>query len=240
MKSREFPYIIFADKASYEISGLVVTRLPPPIKPAQRYEEAIVPGVDGSLTVLDGTAESIPLPVEFYAKNYDAAIAANAWLCGMGELILSTSPEKAYTARIYDAIEWNEPEDFDGVYTTQVIFTAQPYPFIERTAEFKVESGATVLITNSYDVTAYPLIHFTRTEETTAKVLINGEKVLEVPNWDETEMIIDSEIMECYASDLTPRNEFCYSFPEFSPKETYSVYCEGCSVIIKPRWRCKG
>ena len=240
MKNQGLPYISFAGKASYEISGLVVTKLPPPTKPSQRYEEAVVPGVDGSLSLIDGTAETVPLPVELYAESYAAAMAANAWLCGMGELVISSVPDKAYSAHIYGAIEWSEIEDFEGSYIAQAVFTAQPYPYVERTAEYTVEPSGTLALRNSYDVVAYPLITFIRTADETATIVINGDTVLEVPNWNETELIVDSEIMECYAPDLSAKNEYCYSFPEFEPNTEYIVACENCRAIIKPRWRCKG
>ena len=101
-----FPWIRFKGILSNSISSIVVTALPSPRKAAQRVETLTVPGRSGTLNIVDGGSDTITLPIKLFAYNRAAADKADAWLCDSGELILSTYPDRVFSATVYDGFEW--------------------------------------------------------------------------------------------------------------------------------------
>lgn len=93
--------------------GVVVRSLPPIYAPQVRDEPIPIPGRHGSLHQQDGAYEEQLMMVEGYLPYEQEGAAVSpietikAWLHGDGLLTLSDQPERAYRARITDAIAFS-------------------------------------------------------------------------------------------------------------------------------------
>lgn len=239
MKRNDLPWFQFAGTRSEEFDGLVVTSMPPPQKPSQRRETVTISGRDGELNIPDGSAESLSLPVALYAEDRATAENVSAWLYGGGDLILSTSPDRVFTATIYDGIDWTEDEDFND-FTATATFKAQPYPYCDLSAAYHVDDGGSIFIRNNHDVAAYPLFEIQRTAEEGAVTLTVGTVPVLTLTDEEVEFVtIDCDIMETYDENRSQLNEYCLNYPIFQPDSEYTIRITGGAVDISPRWRCK-
>ncbi len=238
-----FPWIRFKGLLSNSMSGIVVTSLPPPCKAAQRVETLTVPGRSGTLNIVDGGSETVSLPVKFFAYDRESADKADAWLCDSGELILSSYPDKVYTATVYDGFEWTEDEDL-GTFETTVTFKAHPFPRVNINATYTVADGGAIVIDNPYNVDAYPLFKVIRSDaeldEPPAILLtVNGYNVLNITDGAIEGATMDTDIMECWDTNRSQINEYCFEYPVFASGKKSTITISGGSLIIDPRWRCK-
>lgn len=238
-----FPWIRFKGILSNSIPDIVVTALPSPRKAAQRVETLTVPGRSGTLNIVDGGSDTITLPIKLFAYNRAAADKADAWLCDSGELILSTYPDRVFTATVYDGFEWTEDEDL-GTFETTVTFKAHPFPRININSTYTVNDGGSIVIDNPYNVESYPLFKVIRSDteldEPPAILLtVNGYNVLNITDGAIEGATIDTDIMECWDTNRSQINEYCFEYPVFAAGKKSTITVSGASLIIDPRWRCK-
>lgn len=240
MMDDKWPWIEFKGRRSTDIAGLVVTSLPPPAKPAQRRTATTVPGRDGVLNILDNSAEPISQPVTLFAYNRAAADAATEWLSGSGNLILSTYPDRVYSVTVFDAYSWTEDADIYDTFTATVTFSVHPYPQCDIAAEYTVPSGDALVIRNSHNADAYPLITVIRTvDDAPIKLSVGTLDVLNVTDGGVDTVVIDCDIMECYDGSRTQINEYCREYPVFAAGKEYTIRVSGGNAYIQPRWRCR-
>lgn len=108
---------------STTIEGLLISELPPISKPPLRVKETTIDGRDGSIIEELGYSS--------YDKTITIGLRGNfninkviKYFTGEGEIIFSNEPEKVYTAKIVDQIDYNRLLRFR---TAIVKFRVQPY-----------------------------------------------------------------------------------------------------------------
>lgn len=134
---------------STTIEGLLICDLPPITKPPLRVKETTIDGRDGSIIE------------ELGYSSYDKAITIGLrgnfninkvikYFTGEGEIIFSNEPEKVYTAKIVDQIDYNRLLRFR---TAVVKFRVQPYKHKYNEAYKETPtatvSGTSIVVTNS-------------------------------------------------------------------------------------------
>ena len=168
------PWFLWNGRDSREM-GVIVTGIPPVVYPAERVEEAKIPGRPGSILLPDGEG--------VFDGYYKAVTIANrrvmdhreiaAWLRGSGKLVLSSEPNFCYDARVIK--EAQATRIFKNVYEGSVAFFVQPlkeeYPPEPVTAITASGDGSTAILGRG-DVPARPKY---RVEGTGTIVLTVGD-----------------------------------------------------------------
>lgn len=98
-----------------------------------RVKETEIPGMDGTLTEIDGTYENIVIPVEFNFlvppdQWMDAYRKAKRWLTGTGELILGDDQEYYYKVLFCNITSTERTSRRLGNFESE--FTCFPYAFL--------------------------------------------------------------------------------------------------------------
>ena len=98
--------IIWKNKSSREIEGLIITNTPPITKPKMRVDKIEIDGRDGDIIEKVG--------YESYDKNVGIGLTRNydineviKYFTGDGELTLSDEPDKVYIASIFDDVDYD-------------------------------------------------------------------------------------------------------------------------------------
>lgn len=141
-------YIIWKNKDSRTLKGLIISELPSITKPRMRVQETEVDGVDGSIIE--------ELGYESYDKTLQIGLSRNfdideiiEYFSGAGQVVFSNEPDKYYNARIVDQVDYERLLRFR---TASITLRVQPfkYKYLEeetRTEEKSVE-GTNIQITN--------------------------------------------------------------------------------------------
>ena len=160
------------------IMGVILKALPPITRPNRRTEQIIIPGRNGTLTVDEGTYDSIPISLECYLKKGYDPRKITSWLEPSGTISFSDELDKFYNARIVNSIPLTRvfkitrnfilqlelqpfaysKETFVRRYTSGVAYsfyideaTADMYPYIKL-----VGSGEIELTINNTTMKIYP------------------------------------------------------------------------------------
>lgn len=148
-------YIIWNNKDSRDIKGLLISELPPVTKPKMRAKETIIDGVDGSIIE--------ELGYESYDKTIAIGLKVGAdideiagFFTGNGEIVFSNEPDKYYRARIIKSIEFARLARFK---VATVTFRVQPFKYnrVEVARQATAERKSMV-VENIGNHTAKPLI----------------------------------------------------------------------------------
>ena len=113
--------------------SIIPTRRPSVPAPKMRVKETEIPGMDGTLTEIDGTYENIVIPVEFNFlvppdQWMDAYRKAKRWLTGTGELILGDDQEYYYKVLFCNITSTERTSRRLGNFESE--FTCFPYAFL--------------------------------------------------------------------------------------------------------------
>lgn len=118
-------YIIWKDRDSRYIKGLVVCELPPIVKPQMRIAETTIDGVDGSIIEELGYSS--------YDKALTIGITQNAnideitkYFTGSSNIVFSNEPNKYYKATIINQIDYARLARFK---TATIVFRVQPFKY---------------------------------------------------------------------------------------------------------------
>jgi len=143
-----FPYFIWKGKNSVDM-GVIVSEYPPITRPKERVTQKTVPGMAGNLTFVESDAMPI---YESYLRTLYCYIRPGAdkekimaWLTGGGQAVFGNEPERAYTARIINQIDFSKIVRGRDYYEFAIPFYCQPYKAQYPTEETitVTESGAT-------------------------------------------------------------------------------------------------
>lgn len=157
---------------STTIDGLLISELPPITKPPLRVKETTIDGRDGSVIEELGYSS--------YDKSITIGLHGNfninkviKYFTGEGEIIFSNEPDKVYTAKIVDQIDYNRLLRYR---TAVVKFRVQPFKhkYLET---YKETQTATATGTNIVlkDSGATPMCIKTEAEE----VVVHGKNILD-------------------------------------------------------------
>lgn len=192
-------YIIWNNKDSRDIKGLLISELPPITKPNLRVKETVIDGVDGSIIE--------ELGYESYDKTIVIGLKIGAdvdkvieYFTGNGEIVFSNEPERYYIARIIKNIDFARLLRFR---VATVTFRVQPFKY--NRVEFAREATAdkqSMVVENLGNYTAKPLI--TITGSGTVVLSLNGTVICNYTFPDnENTVVLDSEKQDAYFSSIT-------------------------------------
>ena len=127
--------IIWKNKSSKEIEGLIITNTPPITKPKMKINKIEIDGRDGDIIEKIG--------YESYTKNVGIGLTRNfdideiiKYFTGDGELILSDEPNKVYMASIYDDVDY---ERLLQMRKATIKFHVQPFKYLKDESKVSLD-----------------------------------------------------------------------------------------------------
>ena len=203
-------YIIWNNKDSRDIKGLLISELPPIRRPNMRVKETVIDGVDGSLIE--------ELGYESYDKTVMIGLKIGAdvdkvaeFFSGSGEVVFSNEPDKYYKARIINGIDF---ERLLRYKVAKVTFRVQPFKYNRvEVAREATSERTSMIIENLGNYTAKPIITITGTG--TIELSVNGNMVCNY-TFDRAEaVVIDSETQDAYWEGRLKNRSMTGNFPIF-------------------------
>lgn len=204
-------YIIFNDKDSRDIKGLLISELPPIRKPNMRAKETVIDGVDGSIIE--------ELGYESYDKTVVVGLKIGAdvdkiteFFTGNGKVVFSNEPDKYYIATTIKNIDY---ERMLRYRVAKVTFRVQPFKYnrVEVPREATTERTS-MIIENLGNHTSKPIITIKGSGK--VSLTLNGNAVCDYtfPS-GESSVVIDSEKQDAYLGDVLKNRNMNGDFPVF-------------------------
>lgn len=206
-------YIIWKNKNSNDISGLIISELSPISKPKMRTNVTEIDGLDGDIVDYLGYKSYNKSVLIGLTKNYDIDEII-AYFNGSGKLVLSNEPDKYYNAQIIDSIDYNRLINFKKAI---VKFYVQPYKFLLNESSYILEitTETSLSVLNKGLEKSKPIITLYGTGE--IEILINGNSIFSVNMSTDEYITIDSEKEEAYKGAVLKNRQMLGSFPELNP-----------------------
>lgn len=228
-------YIIFNNKDSRDIKGLLISELPPITKPNMRAKETVIDGVDGSIIE--------ELGYESYDKTIIIGLKIGAdidkvteFFAGHGEIIFSNEPDKYYIARIIKSIDY---ERMLRYRVAKVTFRVQPFKYnrVEVAREATSERSS-MIVENLGNHTSKPIITITGSGK--IELSVNGGVICNYtfPAGENT-VVLDSEKQDAYLGDALKNRNMEGEFPIFAKGNNtlaWSGTVESLKIIKYSRW----
>ena len=212
-------YIIWNNRDSTTIDGLIICELPPITKPQMRVVETAVDGVDGSVIE--------ELGYESYDKTIAIGLKAGSdidsimeYFTGNGDIVFSNEPNKVYKARIIQRIDYTRLLRYRMATVT---FRVQPFKYAYKEEEEVGTSSITV--TNGGNCIAKPIITITGSGTVTLKVNDSPVCQYTFPSGDTT-VTIDSEKQDAYYGSTLKNRNMVGEFP-YLAKGYNTISCDG-------------
>lgn len=213
---------------------LIPVRRPSVPAPEMRVEETEVPGMDGTLTEIDGTYENIVIPVEFNFlvppdQWMDAYRKAKRWLTGTGELILGDDQEYYYKVLFCNITSTERTSRRLGNF--EVEFTCFPYAFLV--------SGKNEYSISEVEYNPYMLSHpiYKIAGSGSCDLTVNGNTMDITVNQDIT---IDTDRMIAYNSEMTNQSTLISGYYEdlyLQEGQNEISITSGFNLTVIPNWR---
>ena len=191
-------YIIWNDRDSRDINGLLICELPPITKPQMRVKETAIDGVDGSIIE--------ELGYESYDKTIAVALKIGAdvdeiieYFTGNGKIVFSNEPNKCYIASITKGIEYARLLRYR---TAKITLRVQPFKYDNE--EFDIYADAQrqdITVVNDGNYFSKPII--TIEGEGTVVLSVNDTVVCQYtfPEGENT-VTLDSEKQDAYLDSI--------------------------------------
>lgn len=199
------PYIIINGQSSMEVSGLLISELPPITKPAMRVTAEEIDGRAGDIvTELGFSAYDKEISIGLHGEfDIDDVIS---YFNSSGKVTFSNEADKYYKFAIYNAIDF---EKLIRYKTAKVAFHVQPFKYALNEGEkvFDFSSSATsgeLSIRNNGNYISRPTIKLTGSG--TVNLSINGAQVMVIDMTENPVIILDSAEMNAYAPDTSLMN----------------------------------
>lgn len=156
--------------------GIKLAHAAPLIRPEERVQHVVIPGVSGDLTETEGEHiyNSYIQTLQISVRDGSNVRGVFRWLRGAGYITFSSDPDKEQEARIIGAVTLDKLSRNQDIWVGQVQFHCQPLKQrIYSIAETLTAAGT---IRNSGDVASKPLIVATpATGSTTMTITVNGK-----------------------------------------------------------------
>lgn len=203
--------IIWKNKSSNEIEGLIITDTPPITKPKMRVNKIEIDGRDGDIVEKVG--------YESYTKNVGIGLTRNfdineviKYFSGDGELIISDEPDKVYIACIYDDVDYDR---LLRIRKATVKFHVQPYKYLkdESKVSLDITTETSVEVENKGLEVSKPI--FMLEGSGTIEIAVNGINIFKYtfPS-GETKVTIDSLKEEAYHGGVYKNRNMLGEFPK--------------------------
>lgn len=220
-------YIIWNNKDSRDINGLLVSELPPITKPNMRVKETVIDGVDGSIIE--------ELGYESYDKAVSIGLKVGAdidkvieFFTGNGTVVFSNEPNKYYIARIIKGIDYTRLLRFR---VAKVIFRVQPFKYSRVEAPREEANRTSMIVENLGNYTSKPLITIKGTG--TVELTVNDTVVCryEFESGEDT-VLLDCEKQDASWNNVLKNRNMIGEFPIFQ-KGNNTVSWSGAVKSIK-------
>jgi predicted phage tail component-like protein len=179
---------------SDSVKGLLISELPPVVKPQQRTEIEEIDGRDGDIvTKLGYSAYDRTMLIGLHGDfDIDDVIR---FFDSEGDAIFSNEPDKLYKYQILDDIEFERLIRFRKA---KVSFHVQPFKYsaVERIKTINAESEDSFRVLNSGNTVARPRI--TITGSGTINLSLNNHQMFVINLGNEGYITIDTEEMNAY------------------------------------------
>ena len=179
---------------SDSVKGLLISELPPVVKPQQRTEIEEIDGRDGDIvTKLGYSAYDRTMLIGLHGDfDIDDVIR---FFDSEGDAIFSNEPDKLYKYQILDDIEFERLIRFRKA---KVNFHVQPFKYsaVERIKTINAESEDSFRVLNSGNTVARPRITITGTG--TINLSLNNHQMFVINLGNEGYITIDTEEMNAY------------------------------------------
>lgn len=179
---------------SDSVKGLLISELPPVVKPQQRTEIEEIDGRDGDIvTKLGYSAYDRTMLIGLHGDfDIDDVIR---FFDSEGEAVFSNEPDKLYKYQILDDIEFERLIRFRKA---KVNFHVQPFKYsaVERIKTINAETEDSFRVLNSGNTVARPRI--TITGSGTINLSLNNHQMFVINLGDEGYITIDTEEMNAY------------------------------------------
>ena len=227
--------IIWKDKSSKEIEGLVITDLPPITKPKMKVNSIDIDGRDGD--ILEN------LGYESYTKNVGIGLTRNfnideviKYFTGSGELIISDEPDKVYIATIFDDVDY---ERLLMMRKATIKYHVQPFKYLkdEKKVILEVNDETSVEVTNEGLEISKPIFVLEGTG--VVEIAVNGINIFKY-TFPENERIvtIDSLEEEAYQDGVYKNRNMIGEFPKLEVGKNVISWTGSLSKIeIEPKSR---
>ena len=203
-------YFTYKNIDSRDVSGLIVTSLPPITKPKMRSRIDTIDGRDGStVSALGFEAYTKALKIGL-TRNYDVDNIIK-WLNGAGDIQFSNEPDKYYRVQVLDQIDFEKLLRFK---TATINFYTQPFKYsaTERTRIIDTAGQSTTEIRNSGNYFSKPTITFTGSG--TINVSVNGLQKCVLTLGEAVESItLDADTQEAYFNGALKNRKMQGLFP---------------------------
>ena len=179
---------------SDSVKGLLISELPPVVKPQQRTEIEEIDGRDGDIvTKLGYSAYDRTMLIGLHGDfDIDDVIR---FFDSEGDAIFSNEPDKLYKYQILDDIEFERLIRFRKA---KVNFHVQPFKYsaVERIKTINAETEDSFRVLNSGNTVARPRI--TITGSGTINLSLNNHQMFVINLGNEGYITIDTEEMNAY------------------------------------------
>jgi len=202
-------YLIWKEKNSKDITGLIITELPPITKPKRRTTTTEIDGRDGDIVEYLGYKSYTKTVGIGLTRNYDVDEVIN-YFNGSGKLVLSNEPDKYYNAEIIDSIDYKKLINFK---TANVKFHIQPYKYLLNEVPFtlNVTNETSLKVSNMGYEQSKPVITLYGTG--TIQLLVNGISVFSLNMGDDAYITVDSVQEEAYKGSTLKNSSMTGEFP---------------------------
>lgn len=227
--------IIWKNKSSKDIKGLIITNTPPITKPKMKVNKVEIDGRDGDIIEKVG--------YESYTKNVGIGLTRNfdideiiKYFTGDGELILSDEPDKVYIASIYDDVDY---ERLLQMRKATIKFHVQPFKYLkdESKVSLNVTTQTSVQVANKGLEFSKPILMLEGSG--TVEIAVNGINIFKYtfPS-DEMKVTIDSLKEEAYLDGVYKNRNMLGEFPKLEVgKNTISWTGTLTKIEIQPKSR---
>ncbi len=227
--------IIWKNKSSKDIKGLIITNTPPITKPKMKVNKVEIDGRDGDIIEKVG--------YESYTKNVGIGLTRNfdideiiKYFTGDGELILSDEPDKVYIASIYDDVDY---ERLLQMRKATIKFHVQPFKYLkdESKVSLNVTTQTSVQVANKGLEFSKPILMLEGSG--TVEIAVNGINIFKYtfPS-DEMKVTIDSLKEEAYFDGVYKNRNMLGEFPKLEVgKNTISWTGTLTKIEIQPKSR---
>lgn len=227
-------YLIWNDKNSNDISGLIICELPPITKPKIRTSTTEIDGRDGDIVEYLGYKSYNKSVKIGLSRKYDIDEIIK-YFTGKGKIVFSNEPDKYYNSQIVDSIDYEKLIKFKEA---TIKFYTQPYKYKlnEESTSLEITTETELIVTNNGLETSKPKITLYGSGDVV--ISINGLEAFTI-NIDDEYVVIDSENEEAYKESVLKNRLMDGEFPTFnSGSNTITWSGSLTKIIVEPnsRW----
>ena len=227
-------YIIWKNRNSNDIKGLLISDLAPISKPKMRTMTTEIDGRDGDIVEYLGYKSYVKTISIGLTKNCDIDEIIE-YFNGSGNLVLSNEPDKYYNAQIIENIDYNILINFKKA---NVKFYVQPfkYKLNEEKIDVSISEQTQLEVVNVGLESSKPI--FTLFGSGELHFYLNSIEIFKYTFDDDEKVIIDSEKEEAYLNGVLKNRNMLGEFPLLKSGENVITWTGMLTrIIVEPRSR---